>query len=247
VCAEGFPIGQPPGADSVELANGDPPRDARHQDGAPPRDARVLQGFLGFRVAMDEDGMLMLASTSTPTTQVIVAWESATAVDPELLAVDVSIEVADVDEAFARARAMGLEIVRGLRDERWGSAASSCAMAPDERSTSLATHSPPNAASLSSLRLGGREGVTWRLKAVRRLCAKRSASETADEGPARQRRRPRREPRLLPFDQSRRRRRRDRSLRSETGPTGSLLALIGNRATSTSPDCVDNDLSRDRN
>jgi catechol 2,3-dioxygenase-like lactoylglutathione lyase family enzyme len=78
------------------------------------------EGFLGFRVAMDEDGMLMLASTSTPTTQVIVAWKSPTALDPELLDVDVSIEVADVDAAHGRARAEGLEIVRGLRDEPWG-------------------------------------------------------------------------------------------------------------------------------
>ena len=78
------------------------------------------EGFLGFRVVMDEDGMLMLASSSTPTTQVIVAWESATAVDPELLEVDVSIEVADVDAAHATARAQRLEITRELRDEPWG-------------------------------------------------------------------------------------------------------------------------------
>jgi len=51
-----------------------------------PAQARAFyEAFLGFRVAMDEDGMLMLASTSTPTTQLIVAWPSPTAVDPELL------------------------------------------------------------------------------------------------------------------------------------------------------------------
>jgi catechol 2,3-dioxygenase-like lactoylglutathione lyase family enzyme len=86
-----------------------------------PAEARTFyEGFLGFRVAMDEDGMLMLASTSTPTTQLIVAWPSATAVDPELLAVDVSIEVADVDAAHETARTAGLEIVRELREEPWG-------------------------------------------------------------------------------------------------------------------------------
>ncbi|NEK95258.1 glyoxalase [Modestobacter muralis] len=77
-------------------------------------------GFLGFRVAMDEDGMLMLASRSTPTTQVIVAWESPTAVDPELVTVDLSLEVADVDAALAQAQVDGYEIVRALRDEAWG-------------------------------------------------------------------------------------------------------------------------------
>jgi catechol 2,3-dioxygenase-like lactoylglutathione lyase family enzyme len=81
---------------------------------------RFYEGFLGFRVAMDEDGMLMLASTSTPSTQVIVAWFSDTAVDPELLSVDVSVEVADVDAAYALARDKNLEIVRELRDEPWG-------------------------------------------------------------------------------------------------------------------------------
>ncbi|MCW2819626.1 MAG: hypothetical protein JWR42_2413 [Marmoricola sp.] len=35
----------------------------------------------------------MLASPSTPTTQMIVAWPTASAVDPELQQVDVSIGV----------------------------------------------------------------------------------------------------------------------------------------------------------
>ncbi len=78
------------------------------------------EGVLGFRVAMDEDGMLMLASRSTPTTQVIIAWKSETAVDPELTQIDVSIEVADVDAAFEQAVAAEQHIVRELRDEPWG-------------------------------------------------------------------------------------------------------------------------------
>ncbi|MDN4640165.1 VOC family protein [Agreia sp. PsM10] len=86
----------------------------------PAEGRRFYEGFLGFRVAMEEDGMLMLASTSTPTTQVIVAWPSETAVDPQLLSVDVSIEVADIDAAYALARNSDLEIVRELRDEPWG-------------------------------------------------------------------------------------------------------------------------------
>jgi catechol 2,3-dioxygenase-like lactoylglutathione lyase family enzyme len=86
----------------------------------PAQTRAFYEDFLGFRVAMDEDGMLMLASRSTPTTQMIVAWKSPTAVDPELPDVDVSIEVADVDAAHARAQAEGLEIVRALRDEPWG-------------------------------------------------------------------------------------------------------------------------------
>ena len=100
--------------------HGNPPRNACDHN-RPPAEARAFyEVFLGFRVAMDEDGMLMLASTSTPTTQIIIAWNSASAVDPELLMVDVSIEVADVDDAHKRAIAEGLDIVRELRDEPWG-------------------------------------------------------------------------------------------------------------------------------
>lgn len=76
--------------------------------------------FLGFRVAMDEDGMLMFASTSTPTTQLIVAWRSPTAMDPEVTSVNISVEVGNVDAAYAQAKADGVEIVREMRDEVWG-------------------------------------------------------------------------------------------------------------------------------
>ena len=75
---------------------------------------------LGFRVAMEEDGMAMLASPDTPTTQMIIAWASPTAMDPEVGNVAVSMEVGDVDAAHAAAVAAGLEIVRPLTDEPWG-------------------------------------------------------------------------------------------------------------------------------
>ncbi|MDQ0734691.1 VOC family protein [Arthrobacter agilis] len=86
-----------------------------------PAAARAFyEEFLGFRVAMDEDGMLLFVSTTTPTTQVIVAWPSPTAVDPELLDVDVSVEVDDVDAAYRGADQSGLAVVREIRDEPWG-------------------------------------------------------------------------------------------------------------------------------
>jgi catechol 2,3-dioxygenase-like lactoylglutathione lyase family enzyme len=78
------------------------------------------EGYLGFRLAMEQDGMLMLASRSVPTTQLIVAWPSVSAFDPDVLAVDVSVEVVDPDFALAEARERGLEVVRELRDEPWG-------------------------------------------------------------------------------------------------------------------------------
>ncbi len=75
---------------------------------------------LGFRVAMDEDGLAMLASPDTPTTQLIIAWASPTAMDAEVRDVAMSIEVGDVDAAHAAAVAAGLEIVRPPTDEPWG-------------------------------------------------------------------------------------------------------------------------------
>ncbi|MBC9225672.1 glyoxalase [Aeromicrobium sp. 636] len=86
-----------------------------------PAAARAFyESYLGFRVAMDEDGMLMFSSPSTPTTQVIVTYPSPTAVDPEAATVDVSVEVDDVDEAHRAALDAGWEVVRELRDEPWG-------------------------------------------------------------------------------------------------------------------------------
>ena len=57
---------------------------------------------------MEVDGMLMLASESVPTTQVIVVWESETAMDPAGRMLSMSVEVEDVDAAHAKALAEGL-------------------------------------------------------------------------------------------------------------------------------------------
>ena len=75
---------------------------------------------IGLRVAMEQDGMVMLVSPTEPTTQVIVAWESVTATDPQVTGVDLSIEVGDVDAAHAEATRRGMEIVYPLTEEPWG-------------------------------------------------------------------------------------------------------------------------------
>jgi catechol 2,3-dioxygenase-like lactoylglutathione lyase family enzyme len=81
---------------------------------------RFYEGFLGFRLAMDEDGLMMFCSPSVPTTQVIVAWASPTAFDPRVRELAMSVEVEDVNAAYADARAQGLDIVYPLTDESWG-------------------------------------------------------------------------------------------------------------------------------
>ena len=73
---------------------------------------------LGFEVAMDEPGFVMLRSSTVPTTQILVTTDDCH--DPQIGLVDVSIEVDDVDLAHDRAVAQGLEIVHPLADEPWG-------------------------------------------------------------------------------------------------------------------------------
>ncbi len=78
------------------------------------------EGFLGFRVAMEEAGFLMLVSPSEPTTQVIVSWAAEGAMDPQVQRIDISVEVPDVDAAHADALARGLDIVYPITNEPWG-------------------------------------------------------------------------------------------------------------------------------
>ncbi len=72
--------------------------------------------FLGFGVAMDMGWIVTLASPDNPTAQITLLSASGSAASiPEL-----SIEVADVDAVYARAKALGLSILYPLTDEPWG-------------------------------------------------------------------------------------------------------------------------------
>jgi catechol 2,3-dioxygenase-like lactoylglutathione lyase family enzyme len=77
-------------------------------------------GFLGFDVAMDEDGFTMFASPSNRTAQVTVADRNHPGTDRGIALARVSIEVEDVDALHAAALERGLEIVYPLTDEPWG-------------------------------------------------------------------------------------------------------------------------------
>ncbi|GAA3165916.1 VOC family protein [Planomonospora alba] len=72
--------------------------------------------LLGLERVMDHGWIVTLASPSAPTAQISVMTADATApVTP-----DMSIEVDDVDAAYAAMRDSGAEIVHPLRDEEWG-------------------------------------------------------------------------------------------------------------------------------
>ncbi len=74
------------------------------------------QGLLGFDVGMDLGWIVGFVSPTNPTAQVQVSERAeAPASGPH-----VTIEVADVDAVYAKARQQGAEIVYPLSDESWG-------------------------------------------------------------------------------------------------------------------------------
>ncbi|WP_018547884.1 VOC family protein [Streptomyces sp. LaPpAH-108] len=80
------------------------------------QESRAFYGLLGFEEVMNHGWILTLASPANPTAQVSVMTKDATApVVPDL-----SVEVDDVDAAYAAVRAQGAEVLHPLQDEPWG-------------------------------------------------------------------------------------------------------------------------------
>jgi uncharacterized glyoxalase superfamily protein PhnB len=79
-------------------------------------ESREFYGLLGFEEVMNLGWVVTLASPSSPTAQVnIIASDRTAPVTP-----DMSVEVDDVDAAYAVVRDSGAEIVHPLQDEEWG-------------------------------------------------------------------------------------------------------------------------------
>ncbi|MEU9309379.1 VOC family protein [Streptomyces sp. NPDC048256] len=80
------------------------------------QESREFYGLLGFEEVMNLGWIMTLASPSTPAAQVsIMSGDKSAPVTP-----DMSVEVDDVDAAYALMRDSGAEIVHPLRDEEWG-------------------------------------------------------------------------------------------------------------------------------
>ncbi|MFC4912664.1 VOC family protein [Actinomadura gamaensis] len=79
--------------------------------------AREFYGVLGFEEVMNHGWIMTVASAEVPTAQVsFYAEDDLTGpVSPDL-----SVEVDDVDAAYAAVQRSGAEIVHPLRDEEWG-------------------------------------------------------------------------------------------------------------------------------
>jgi uncharacterized glyoxalase superfamily protein PhnB len=79
-------------------------------------ESRNFYGLLGFEEVMNLGWVMTLASPSNPTAQVTFMSHDKTApVVP-----DMSVEVDDVDAAYAVMQESGAEVVHPLQDEEWG-------------------------------------------------------------------------------------------------------------------------------
>jgi uncharacterized glyoxalase superfamily protein PhnB len=79
-------------------------------------ESRDFYGLLGFEEVMNLGWAMTLAASSNPTAQVSFMSHDKTApVVP-----DMSVEVDDVDAAYAAMRERGAEVVHPLQDEEWG-------------------------------------------------------------------------------------------------------------------------------
>ncbi|MGC5342758.1 VOC family protein [Streptomyces sp. DT24] len=73
-------------------------------------------GLLGFEEVMNHGWIMTLASPTSPAAQASFMTADRTAP----VAPDLSVEVDDVDAAYAVMREAGAEIVHPLQDEEWG-------------------------------------------------------------------------------------------------------------------------------
>ncbi|MFF4182838.1 VOC family protein [Streptomyces sp. NPDC001691] len=80
------------------------------------RENKEFYGLLGFEEVMNHGWIMTLASPSSPGAQVSFMADDKTAP----LTPDLSVEVDDVDAAYALMREHGAEIVHPLQDEEWG-------------------------------------------------------------------------------------------------------------------------------
>ncbi|MEI7030582.1 VOC family protein [Streptomyces pratensis] len=79
-------------------------------------ESREFYGLLGFEEVMNLGWITTLASPTRPQEQVSLLTHDLTA--PAVP--DLSIEVDDVEAAYAAVRQSGAEIVHPLQDEEWG-------------------------------------------------------------------------------------------------------------------------------
>ena len=81
---------------------------------------RFYADFLGFEVAMEVPGFAMFRSPSNPTAQVIAASPGTEMFASDAPVANMTVEVEDVDAAYAEAQRRELRVVYPITDEPWG-------------------------------------------------------------------------------------------------------------------------------
>ncbi|MEX0778529.1 MAG: VOC family protein [Balneolales bacterium] len=82
---------------------------------APKKSIEFYEGFIGMKAAMNKDWIITFVSESNSTSQISVIRHNGSDVPHP----DVSIEVDDVDQMFAKAKEQKIEIVYPITDEPW--------------------------------------------------------------------------------------------------------------------------------
>lgn len=86
------------------------------ESATPRRSIEFYERFLGLKTAMDMGWIITFISEDNPTSQVsVIRNKSSAAPHPDL-----SIEVEDVDQMFAKAKEQHIEVVYPITDEPWG-------------------------------------------------------------------------------------------------------------------------------
>ena len=79
---------------------------------------KFYQDFLGLKLAMDMEWVLTFVSVSNPTAQItIVKADNPQISNSNIM---ITIEVADVNQAYEKAISLGYEINYPLTNEQWG-------------------------------------------------------------------------------------------------------------------------------
>lgn len=82
----------------------------------PQRSREFYVDFLGLEIVMEREEIMTFASPTNATAQISVTRHD----ESNLPQPDISVEVADVDEAHEQAIKQGIKIVYPLTDEPWG-------------------------------------------------------------------------------------------------------------------------------
>lgn len=74
--------------------------------------------FLGLTLAMDMEWILTLVSPSNPTAQISIVYHDKP--DNSNSSITLSIEVADIDNLYMKAKSLDYEITYDITNEPWG-------------------------------------------------------------------------------------------------------------------------------